>query len=261
MASGRRILVVGGGLGIGQKVTQYLLQHHTAKVVVFGLHVAPELGPLASTGRLHIVQGDATSDAARAQAREAVLEFMGGIDTLVITVGVMGEIQRLGGMSSVKLLQTYSINVFAPMLMCQTFLPELRKTRGDIIILSSTVDKNVKYAGWIQYCSSKAALTRFIQVLAHEESDVKVHGVYPGLTKTTMPAEIIAGKFTGIMTDDEVQKFRNWDKLGEIEPPEWCANAVAKLAARDIPVWTNGVCRYYYEYDPDCRNLRGSAQL
>jgi NAD(P)-dependent dehydrogenase (short-subunit alcohol dehydrogenase family) len=111
MAPGRRVLVVGGGLGMGLKVTQYLLGHHGAKVVVFGLHIAQELQIVSRNSRLKVIKGDVTSGEARKQL------FMGGLDCLVWTVGVMGEIQRLVGMSSETLIRTYDINVFAPILM------------------------------------------------------------------------------------------------------------------------------------------------
>ena len=98
-------------------------------------------------------------------------------------------------------------------------------------------------------------MTRFIEVLGHEESDVKVVGVYPGLTRTTMVDGFVDGKYAGIMKDDEVRKFIDWHKNNEIEPPEWCANAVAKMAARSILVEGTGQTRYYHEYDPDFKSL------
>jgi NAD(P)-dependent dehydrogenase (short-subunit alcohol dehydrogenase family) len=117
MAPGRRVLVLGGGLGMGLKVTQYLLGHHGAKVVVFGLHIAQELQNVSRNSRLKVIKGDVTSGEARKQLFMTVMEFMGGLDCLVWTVGVMGEIQRLVGMSTETLIRTHDINVFAPILM------------------------------------------------------------------------------------------------------------------------------------------------
>lgn len=147
------------------------------------------------------------------------------------------------------------------MFQCQLFLPDLRRSKGKIIILSSAVDRSIKYAGWMQYCSTKAALTRFIEVLGHEESDVKVLGVYPGLTRTTMIDDMVARKYAGIMKDDEIQKFVDWDRNQGMEPPEWCANSVAKMSVGAVEVSTNGVCQYYYEYDPDFKVVGGTSKL
>lgn len=108
----------------------------------------------------------------------------------------------------------------------------LNTGHGKILILSSACDSSVSYHGWTPYCTSKAALTRFIACLAHEESLLSVQGVYPKLTRTKMPEDVIAGKFQGIMADHEIERFRVWDEMGDsmVEPPEWCGAAVARLA-------------------------------
>lgn len=82
------------------------------------------------------------------------------------------------------------------------------------------------------YCTTKAALTRFIEMLAHEEPLLTVQGVYPKLTRTKMSEDVIAGKFKGVMADHEIERFRNWNAIGDemVEPPAWCGEAVAKLA-------------------------------
>lgn len=117
MSSPKRVLVVGGGLGIGETITEYLIRQHAAKVVVLGLHISDSLKALQSTAstQLRILQGDITCAATRDEARAAVLEFMGGLDSLVITVGVMGEVQRLRNMNMSGLQRAYDINLFAPM--------------------------------------------------------------------------------------------------------------------------------------------------
>lgn len=120
--------------------------------------------------------------------------------------------------------------------------------------MSSAVDKRVKYAGWAQYCTSKAALTRSIELLAHEEPTIKVLGVYPGLTRTAMPANVIAGEFKGTMYDFEIEKFRTMDTSGAIEPPEWCANAVAQLTAGSAEGLPSGHVAYYHEHVPCCKD-------
>lgn len=82
------------------------------------------------------------------------------------------------------------------------------------------------------YCTTKAALTRFITMLAHEEPLLTVQGVYPKLTRTKMPVDVIAGKYRGIMADHEIERFRAWNEIGDsmVEPASLCGEAVAKLA-------------------------------
>jgi NAD(P)-dependent dehydrogenase (short-subunit alcohol dehydrogenase family) len=97
------------------------------------------------------------------------------------------------------------------------------------------------------YCTTKAALTRFIETLAHEERLLAVQGVYPRLTRTKMSEDVIAGEYEGIMADHEVERFRAWNEIGDemIEPPEWCGEAVAKLATGLFEGGSSGKTLYY----------------
>jgi NAD(P)-dependent dehydrogenase (short-subunit alcohol dehydrogenase family) len=103
---------------------------------------------------------------------------------------------------------------------------------GKVILLSSACDSTVTYHGWMAYCTSKAALTRFVQLLAHEEPTLHIQGVFPKLTRTKMAQDLVDGKYKGVMADHEVERFRLWNEIGDefVEPAEWCAEAVAKLA-------------------------------
>jgi NAD(P)-dependent dehydrogenase (short-subunit alcohol dehydrogenase family) len=108
------------------------------------------------------------------------------------------------------------------------------------------------------YCTSKAAITRFIRTLAHEEPTLTVQGVYPKLTRTSMPEDIIAGKYKEIMAKHEVERFRIWNEMGDemIEPPRWCGEAVAKLAVGLVEGGRSGETLYYDEHVP--RKITGT---
>ncbi len=106
----------------------------------------------------------------------------------------------------------------------------------------------------MHYCASKAALTRAIEILAWEERTLHVLGIYPGLTRSGMSPNLVQGKHAGVMYDEEVQKFQNWDKNGGFEPPEWCATAAAKLALGLEAGGKSGTVAYYHELVPDCKD-------
>jgi NAD(P)-dependent dehydrogenase (short-subunit alcohol dehydrogenase family) len=86
---------------------------------------------------------------------------------------------------------------------------------GKIIFMTSACDHSITYHGWSPYCTSKAALTRFIGCLAHEEPGIRVQGVYPKLTRTKMPEDVINGRYHGVMADHELERFRIWDNVGD----------------------------------------------
>lgn len=130
MTIGKRVLVVGGGMGIGEHITKFLLQQHHAKVVIFSLYVTEELQKsISANSQIRIVQGDATSEDDRAKAMEAVHSFLGGLDSLICTVGIMGQVQRVAQMSPESIVRTYSVNVFAPisLVRCRALHPTLSR--------------------------------------------------------------------------------------------------------------------------------------
>jgi NAD(P)-dependent dehydrogenase (short-subunit alcohol dehydrogenase family) len=151
----------------------------------------------------------------------------------------------------------------------QQTLPHLRTSRiqqplnaghGKILILSSACDSSVTYHGWTPYCTTKAALTRFISCLAHEEPILSVQGVYPRLTRTKMIDSLIGGRgrYDGVMADHELERFRVWEGMGDemVEPPQWCGEAVAKLALGLFEGGKSGETLYYDEHVP--RKIAGT---
>ncbi|KAL1591396.1 hypothetical protein SLS60_012009 [Paraconiothyrium brasiliense] len=261
MSEAQRILIVGGGQGIGWEVTKAILRFSSqARIAVFGSHLEEEVRELpdkANDRVAFVSEGDVTSDIDRRSVVKECLEKMGGIDTLVFTAGVITPIERIEKLNMDEVKRTFDVNVFGCMAMSQLCLPHLRHSRttnytnaayGKAIILSSGCDKEISYQGWMPYCTTKAALTRFVEMLAHEEPLLTVQGVYPKLTRTKMPADVIAGKYKGIMADHEIEKFRVWNEIGEemVEPPEWCGEAVGKLA---LGLYPGGRSGESFDYD------------
>jgi NAD(P)-dependent dehydrogenase (short-subunit alcohol dehydrogenase family) len=109
------ILVVGGGQGIGLEITLAILARKTANVVVFGLHIDPQLN--SPSERLWVVTGDVTSDSDRKKAVETALDKLGSIDTLVYTAGVITPIERIESINLEAVKQAYEVNVFGVMAM------------------------------------------------------------------------------------------------------------------------------------------------
>jgi hypothetical protein len=67
-----------------------------------------------------------------------------------------------------------------------------------------------------------------------------------------MTEDLIAGGHRGIMADHEIERFRVWDVMGDdmIEPPEWCGEAVAKLALGLVEGGKSGATMSYDEHVP-----------
>ena len=140
--------------------------------------------------------GDITDPAHRAALREAA----GEIDLLVNNAGTLGAapLPALADYPLGELRAAFEANVIAPIALTQLFLPVLRERGGGILNITS--DAGVEpYAGWGGYGAAKAALEQASNVLAAEETAIRVWWVDPGDLRTRMhqaafPGQDISGR-------------------------------------------------------------------
>jgi NAD(P)-dependent dehydrogenase (short-subunit alcohol dehydrogenase family) len=127
--------------------------------------------------------GDITDPAHRAALREAA----GELDLLVNNAGTLGAapLPALADYPLEELRAAFEANVIAPIALTQLFLPVLRERGGGVLNITS--DAGVEpYAGWGGYGAAKAALEQASNVLAAEETAIRVWWVDPGDLRTQM---------------------------------------------------------------------------
>ncbi|MCX4745212.1 SDR family oxidoreductase [Kitasatospora sp. NBC_01287] len=83
------------------------------------------------------------------------------------------------------LLETFEVNVLAPIALTQLLLPQLRQHEGAVLNISSDAAVQA-YAGWGGYGAAKAALDHVSAVLAAEEPELRVWAVDPGDLRTRL---------------------------------------------------------------------------
>jgi len=92
-----------------------------------------------------------------------------------------------------ELRAAFEANVIAPVALIQLFLPALRERGG--AVLNITSDAAVEpYAGWGGYGAVKAALEQASNVLAAEETAIRVWWVDPGDLRTDMHQAAFPGQ-------------------------------------------------------------------
>ncbi|XP_028766255.1 11-beta-hydroxysteroid dehydrogenase-like 4A isoform X2 [Neltuma alba] len=148
------------------------------------------------------------------------------------TIDHFGQLDHLvnnAGASQVKLFQEFAVNLsdLAPVMDVNFWgsvyathfaVPHLRKSRGKIVVISSSI-------GWLPspklsfYCASKAALISFFETLRAEfGSEIGINIVGPGFIKTEMT------------TDEYMAQVDA--KTMPIEPVETCAEAIVNSTCR-----------------------------
>lgn len=185
----KSVLITGAGSGIGRK-TIVALARRQARLALTGRRSEPlqhsaELARAEGAETL-ILPGDVTDDEWRCEALEAVEERFDGLDVLINSAGVVSA-GDLGGIPKRDIRRQVDINLTAPILLIQEALPLLRRNRGAIVNVSSSIGL-VGMPYYAPYAATKGGLSRFSEALRRElsEDDIDVMSVYPVATDTPM---------------------------------------------------------------------------
>nr|WP_202511506.1 SDR family oxidoreductase [Streptomyces sp. SID3343] len=233
----RRIIVTGGGSGIGQATVLRLLSEagtvHAIDVNADGLDktraMAAEKGLEArlSTGVLDVSNEDAVgTDVA------AAIERLGGLDVLVNAAGIL----RAGHTHTFP-LETWNkiitINLTGTFLMTRAALPALLETGNGVVINFSSTSASFAHPYMAAYAASKGAIDAFTHAIALEYSRQGLRAV------NVAPGSISSGIVDD--TPNQVPDDADWELFGKLMPiigegmahPDVIAGMIAALASDD----------------------------
>ena len=238
----RRVLITGGGSGIGLALAQALAPEN--QVVIGGRDRARLDQAREALPRLETIALDVTSEESAAGAMRDVEERLGGLDVLVNCAGVMrsGAFDVPGGERAAA--ADVEINLLGTIRMTRLALPLLRASdEGAVVVLSSALAL-VSSPGMAVYAATKAAVHSLARSLRSELSGrVRVFDVLPpwvesGLSRDVRGAKIaprqVAGAIVEGMRKDRyeirVGRIRQLAVIGRLSPR--LADSIAARATR-----------------------------
>src|SRR3984885_125223 len=174
--SGKRALVTGGSRGIGAATAQRLLDGG-ARVVVTARNKHAETPKEA-----FFVAGDTRTLAGAQKVAKDAIATLGGLDILVNSAGAARVILPAStAISDDEWVDSLNINFLASLRVTYAVLPELLKTKGSIVNVSS--GGRIAFGGPLaHYGAAKAALNSWSEALAKEVAPqgVRINIVTPG---------------------------------------------------------------------------------
>jgi NAD(P)-dependent dehydrogenase (short-subunit alcohol dehydrogenase family) len=198
---GRRVIVTGASSGLGAHTVR-VLAGRGAHVLAVGRRIG-QLELLAESladapGRVVPCRADVTLEADAASIAAAALDAFGGIDVLVNNAGseVQAPIERLALADFEGMFRANVVSIF---LCTRAALPELRKSRGVVINLGSTVVGRPP-RGRFAYVATKGAVEAMSRALALDlgRDGIRVNVIRPG---------IIPSELRGLTEDEERARF------------------------------------------------------
>ncbi|MFN8623771.1 MAG: SDR family NAD(P)-dependent oxidoreductase [Chloroflexota bacterium] len=232
IAAGRRALITGGASGFGLEIARRLVAAG-AQVAIADASTEAIAAARAELGDAVLaIPCDVRSPALVAGAVAAAVERFGGLDTLVVSAGVI-HIKPLGDVSEQDWDLTLDVNLKGAFLAMQAAAPHLVDAgpgRGRIVAISS--DAGRRGFAWITaYTASKFGLVGLVESVAVELAPhgVTVNAVCPvGAPGTGMGRQVLDWKVNATgRTPDEIQAAAaRTNPLGRNATPEDVAAAV-----------------------------------
>jgi NAD(P)-dependent dehydrogenase (short-subunit alcohol dehydrogenase family) len=216
----RTALITGASRGLGRALTESLVRRGW-HVVVDGrdaARLAEAVAALPLPGNVDAIPGDVADPRHRHDLADTVAE-LGRLDLLVNNASVLGPSPQpeLADYPLGTLERVYAVNTFAPLALTQLLLPQLERSGGQIVNISSDAAVEA-YEGWGGYGSAKAALDHLTRVLAAERPGLRVHAFDPGDMNTDLHQQAFPG-----------------EDISDRATPESVVPALLRLVDGDLP--------------------------
>ena len=194
--SGKVVIITGGTKGIGRGCVETFVEAK-AKVVFCARHfegveeIANRLTARGS-GTAQFIPCDVSKFDQIENLIETTIRDYGRLDCLINNAGWHPAHKPIDDFTVEEFQSLLNLNLVSIFVACKFALPHLRKTKGNIINLSSLVGAMAQLYG-STYVATKGAVTAFTKALAIDEAahGVRVNSVSPGNIYTPLWQEAI----------------------------------------------------------------------
>lgn len=229
-------LITGAAAGIGRATAERLASEGASLVLIDvqeeALAETAQRCREAGAKAVHLTCDVSRPEEVRAAVEKSIEEF-GRLDVLINIAGIL-SLDHTHELSLERWNQVLAINLTGTFLFCQTALPHLLESGGNIVNTSSTSAlAGMPYAA--AYGASKAGVMALTRTLAVEygKKGLRANAVSPGSIKTAMTTR------SNLPKDLDFKLIERHMPLDKARGPEVVADVIALLAS-DEGVHING---------------------
>ncbi|MBL7685691.1 MAG: SDR family NAD(P)-dependent oxidoreductase [Deltaproteobacteria bacterium] len=187
--NGKTILITGASMGIGESIARefsnqgarvLLVARSRDRLEKLTLDLKPTTQPHA------FFAADLTKEEDR-QYLVSWIQSQGSLDGVIHNAGMI-LYEPFEKCSPSQIRQIFELNFFSILFLTQALLPLLEKGKEPTLLVISSAASWRSLPFWSLYCSTKAALTQWMEGLRLELKPKGIHcvTVYPGVTQTSL---------------------------------------------------------------------------
>jgi len=229
---GKVILITGASRGIGRATAERLAAEGYYVIATDLERQSADMNDMKKTvanagGKLDILYGDVSDAAAMDSLVAKALEMSGGIDILINNAGVL-KLNLVEDISPDEWDFIYDVNAKGTFIMTKAILPHFREKQAGRIINIASIGGKLGAPLQSHYCSAKAAVIRFTQIIAQEvaKDGITINAVCPGIIDTEMGRN-------NYRDESALQKVKDKTALGRLGYPSDVVGSVAFFASDD----------------------------
>ncbi len=187
MRTFEKVIIVGASSGIGFALAEQLLKEGSAVAMVSRRSEPMQALAGIHPGKAFVYAHDVTNYAEVPALFQQITKDLGGLDLIVYSSGVMPAMD-VHEFNSEKDRNIIEVNVIGAIAWLNEAAKRFEQLKGGAIVGISSVAGERGRVGNPAYCTSKAALTTFLESLRNRLSryGVKVITIKPGMVDTAM---------------------------------------------------------------------------
>ncbi len=228
--------ITGSSKGLGKSLTELILNDENNTVY----------GIARSSSIQHDRYIHANLDLSRLDEVEAFqFPSLNDADKVVLVnnAGMVGDVKHVGKINNQKIIEAYNLNLIAPAILVNNFVAAYSNSVNEKMVLNiSSGAGRTPIDGWNVYCSTKAGMDMFSQVLKEEvkidDSNIKVLSLAPGIIDTNMQVQIREAEESDF---SNIERFIEYKKGGDLTSPAITAQQVLRFIEED-ELSTNVIC-------------------
>jgi len=210
--------ITGTSRGLGKAIAERILEESNSKVIGIG-RKSTIINPNYSHFFIDLLEINELEKELKNVFQSLILPSK---IVLINNSGIVGEVEHIGNTNAKNIIDVLNVNTIAPAIIINSFIEKYMKIDCPkrIVNISSGAGKHA-IDGWGSYCTSKAALDMFSQVVQEEQniakSDIKIYSVAPGIVDTTMQENLRKSKEENFSM---IQKFKDYKSNNDLISPE-----------------------------------------